>query len=261
MITIKNEKIAHIPFLHVANGERFNEALPLVIFLHGYTSAKEHNLHYAYLLAEQGFRVVLPDALYHGEREEESLTGKERDLYFWDIVVQGIKEVSLIKEELDKRGFIIDEKVGVAGTSMGAITTFGALSVYEWITAAVSLMGNPCYQRFASAQLAQLQQQNDSLPMEKLQQKVSKLASFDLSERPEILKQRPLLLWHGKKDDVVPYKYIAEFYNTIRPQYRGNEECLTFITDPLSAHKVTRGAVLETVAWFERHISHSRIEA
>ena len=42
----------------------------LSIFLHGFTSAKEHNLHYAYNLAKKGIRVLLPDAHLHGVREE-----------------------------------------------------------------------------------------------------------------------------------------------------------------------------------------------
>lgn len=71
MVIIQSEKIADIPVLHVVKEGKRQEKLPLIIFVHGFTSAKEHNLHFGYLLAEAGYRVVLPDALYHGEREQQ----------------------------------------------------------------------------------------------------------------------------------------------------------------------------------------------
>jgi len=89
MVIIQNEKIAGIPVLHVVKAEKQQEKLPLIMFVHGFTSAKEHNLHFGYLLAEAGYRVVLPDAIYHGEREQ-SLTNEKLQLAFWNIVVQTI---------------------------------------------------------------------------------------------------------------------------------------------------------------------------
>ena len=42
----------HSSFAYCKRGEK-EKALPLVFFIHGFTSAKEHNLHFAYLLAEK----------------------------------------------------------------------------------------------------------------------------------------------------------------------------------------------------------------
>lgn len=53
--------------MHLGEQTTFNQELPLIIFIHGFQSAKEHNLHYAYLLAEKGC-VLLPDVIHHGER-------------------------------------------------------------------------------------------------------------------------------------------------------------------------------------------------
>lgn len=58
MIQIENQTVSGIPFLHIVKEENRHRAVPLVIFIHGFTSAKEHNLHIAYLLAEKGFRAV-----------------------------------------------------------------------------------------------------------------------------------------------------------------------------------------------------------
>ena len=65
---IQREKWGNIPVLHMYN-ETMSETTSTVFFLHGHLSAKEHNLHYAYQLVKQGIRVILPDAIYHGERD------------------------------------------------------------------------------------------------------------------------------------------------------------------------------------------------
>lgn len=58
MILIDQQTVSGIPFLHIVKEENRDRPAPLVFFIHGFTSAKEHNLHFAYLLAEKGFRAV-----------------------------------------------------------------------------------------------------------------------------------------------------------------------------------------------------------
>ncbi|MBA2874897.1 alpha/beta fold hydrolase [Thermaerobacillus caldiproteolyticus] len=255
MVIIENEKIAQIPVLHVVKEEKKQEPLPLIIFVHGFTSAKEHNLHFGYLLAEAGYRVILPDVLYHGEREK-NLTEKQLQLSFWNIVVRTIAEIEQIKEELNRRHLIEADRIGVAGTSMGGIVTFGALATYSWIKAAVSLMGNPCYEAFFDAQIAMAKKMRISIPFtdEQLQKEKERLAKYDLSLHPEKLQGRPLMIWHGVRDQVVPYQYTYEFYEQIKPLYQGNEERVKGIFDDKAGHKVTREAFLETVKWFVQHV-------
>jgi len=52
-----------IPLLHVYDNS-MNEQSPIVIFLHGFQSAKEHNLHYAYQLVQKGIRVLCLMPIY-----------------------------------------------------------------------------------------------------------------------------------------------------------------------------------------------------
>ena len=154
MIIVEKETMVEIPTLHVVEADLKDLSdIPTVFFLHGFTSAKEHNLHVAYLLAEQGIRVILPDALHHGEREDDvSNNEKKLALSFWEIVLTSIGELSALKELLVESGRADRNRIGVIGTSMGAITTLGALSQYPWIQSAVSLMGTAYYQQFAKAQ-------------------------------------------------------------------------------------------------------------
>ncbi|MDP1136551.1 esterase, partial [Klebsiella pneumoniae] len=85
-------QLAGVPVLHVVKSEKQDARLPLIFFINGFTSAKEHNLHLGYLLAEAGYRAVLPDALFHGERDE-GLIERILQLSFWDIVVRTITEI------------------------------------------------------------------------------------------------------------------------------------------------------------------------
>src|SRR5690625_3496931 len=118
MIGIYKKETANIHYLVVVENTNEFKALPTIIYSHGFTSAKEHNLPLAYLLAEKGFRVILPDSKFHGEREHAS-SHLKRQLSFWDIVIQNIKELQIIKDKLDEEGLILEQKIGLAGTSIG----------------------------------------------------------------------------------------------------------------------------------------------
>jgi fermentation-respiration switch protein FrsA (DUF1100 family) len=251
MVLIIREHIADIPCLHVVKADQKNDMLPLVIFIHGFTSAKEHNLHFGYLLAEAGYRVILPDALYHGERPNH-LTEQQLNFSFWNIVLQTIDEIKQIKDELLQKNLIDEQRIGVSGTSMGGIVTFGALTQYPWIQTAVSLMGTPCYQAFFDLQLQFAKQKglHISFSDAELKEMRETLGRYDLSLQPEKLDGRPLLLWHGKHDDVVPYEHTYQFYQQIQSSY----DQLKFISDAQAGHKVTREAFLETVQWFIHHL-------
>jgi uncharacterized protein len=255
LVIIEKERIHTIPVLHLAKQEIHHKKLPFIIFIHGFTSAKEHNLHYAYLMAEKGFRVVLPDTIYHGEREkgygERKLMG-----YFWNIVISTIKEIAIIKEHLSERNLIDDRRIGLAGTSMGGIITLGALASYDWIHSGVSLMGNPAYVSYAKLQIETLKNHGMSIELseDEIKKTLENLEKYDLSLQMDKLAGRPLLFWHGAKDPVVPYQNAYEFYESVRTAYEHSKDKLSFILDERAEHKVSRKGVIQTAEWFERHL-------
>ncbi len=256
MILVDKSTIQTIPFLHLVKEENIDKKVPLCFFIHGFTSAKEHNLHYAYYLAEKGFRVILPDALEHGERS----TGKsEHQLgeVFWKIVLHTIHELPILKEHFEEKGLVVPNRIGVAGTSMGGIITLGALTQYQWISSAVSLMGNPTYVKFAQAQLGQVEALGYEIPFskEEVNSMLQELSHYDLSLQPEKLGGRPVMFWHGKRDKVVPFNLTREFYESILPYYEEQKDHLLFIEDEKADHKVSREGVLGLVEWFEKHLT------
>lgn len=257
MFTINHEVIAGVPMLHVGKQGLWGTKTPVVFFIHGFTSAKEHNLHYAYLLANEGFRVFLPEVYLHGERFNETICSQDK-IYvkFWDMVIQTIHELDEIRKELAAKDIIDEQRIGVAGLSMGGIITLGALKQYEWIKTAVSLMGCPAYEQYANALVSEIKSRDIKLPFsdEELAKKIEGLKHYDLSLEPDRLRNRPLLFWHGKADPVVPHDYAYQFYLNNKDRYKKHPERLKFLSDPNAAHKVTRNGVLETVNWFKRYL-------
>ena len=253
MIGIYTETIQTIPCLVVVDAEKKNEALPVITYFHGFTSAKEHNLPLAYLLAEKGFRVVLPDSMYHGEREPD-IPKLKKQVSFWNIVMQNVKELATIKSFFESKGLILEDRFGVAGTSMGGITTSAALSKYSWIKVAAILMGSPKITTYAKTLVESFKKVGD-LPVteEMIESLYEQLENYDLSKQPKKLNDRPLLFWHGESDSVVPFDHSYTFYDEVQMVYR-NKENIKFIKEPNQNHKVSRSAILETVKWFDKHL-------
>ncbi|KHF38437.1 esterase [Halalkalibacter okhensis] len=254
MITIKNETIAEVPALHVVKDlYQLEQDIPTIFFFHGFTSAKEHNLHVAYLLAEKGFRVILPDAMYHGERYDTS-SGVSRDLAFWEIILTSIHELGVMKGELVDRGMINGDKIGAIGTSMGAITMFGALTQYPWIQTAVSFMGTAYYEAFAHGLIHNAENRGLTIEEKMKEEVLRKIKPFDLSTQLDKLEGRPLFIWHGKDDQVVPYSLSEKLYEELLANYEDTPDKLQLLAEEKIGHKVSRSAVLKSVDWFIQHL-------
>ncbi|KGX92671.1 esterase [Pontibacillus halophilus JSM 076056 = DSM 19796] len=254
MIGIYKETLQHIPALIVVDAEKYNEALPVHTYFHGYTSCKENQLHLAYRLAEKGYRVVLPDSRYHGDRTE-NLSQQEVQVRFWQIVKENVSDLAIIKEELERRDLLLDGRIGVGGTSMGGITTAAALTQYDWIKASTILMGSPKLVRLAEEMVEGIRTQGIEIPLtdEQLQKEVDSLRPYDLSLNMDRLQERPIFFWHGDKDPVVPYDHSYQFYNDAIPSYR-NPESIRFLTEVGRDHKVSTFAITETAKWLEMHL-------
>ncbi|WLR42927.1 prolyl oligopeptidase family serine peptidase [Bacillus carboniphilus] len=243
-----------IPTLHIVKDENKDKPSPFVIFIHGFNSLKEKNLHYAYLLAEKGFRVALPESIYHGERSKD-MKEDELKMHFWNIVIHTIDEIEQVKDYFLSKKIIDETRIGLAGTSMGAIITFGALKKYSWIKVATSLMGYPCYKDLALHQLKYIETNiGISITKQQVERELSKLDDYDLGQSNEKLAGRPLLFWHGQLDDVVPHEGAYDFYQNVKPMYVNYPHRLSFISDPDEGHSVSNQGIMETVAWFVQHL-------
>jgi uncharacterized protein len=256
MISIHNGLIGDIPYLLAEKQENEGKPLPLMIFIHGYTSAKEHNLHFAYSLAEKGFRVILPDALHHGERISSNKP-KNLDFEFWNIVHQGIEDVGTIMEWANTKSLVSENQITVGGISMGAITTYGSLVKYPEISAACALMGTPAHEEFARWQINMIQKGGYSIPFSEtdLEQTYEHIRKFDLTQQSEKINSRPLFIWHSEADQVIPYQFAKPFVDS----FIGHNQNSVYMNDKTSGHKVSRPAYLNAVEWISQ-ITHAKKE-
>ncbi len=245
MIKIENIKISDIPTLYIykdPNGPAVES--PATIILHGITNGKEANLHYAYLLAEKGFKVFLPDASHHGERGV-AFTDKDRTYAIGEIILKSVAELALLKESIVGKYGVNEKEIYLGGISMGAITTFAAISQYSWIKAAFSMMGDPALVAFAKARVAELdeavQKQFSVAGIER------SLQPYDLSLEPEKLAERPLFIWHGDADTVVPMDSEIDFANQVKAAHPKQE--IKIVIEKNRGHKVNRYGILALVDW------------
>ncbi|KRL04215.1 alpha/beta fold hydrolase [Liquorilactobacillus oeni] len=251
MITVISKKIKNIPVLELVQSEKSDLALPLVFFYHGWTSCKEQVLTQGYEIAKKGFRVILPEALYHGERQVDGPAEKHK-LEFWEIVANSVREFPVIIKEYKNKFGIKDDKVGVSGLSMGGITTCALLCVYPQISAAVCLMGSPRPVAFARELLQRIPGVQDADP-EYVEKQLEQLKIIDLSENPQRIAGRPVHFWHGTADKMVPYLPTKEFYDEIAAH--SYAENVTFTSTRGGIHKVPYTITVEMANKFAEYFA------
>ncbi len=248
MIEIIAKQIEGLPVLEVVARKYRTQSLPLIVFYHGWTGCKERVLTEGYELAKRGFRVVLPDAKFHGQRQSGPVTGHRQE--FWQIVASSVKELPLLVDYYRQTSGIKDDLVGVSGLSMGAITTCALLTVYDWIKAGVSLMGSPCPTAFARQLLEELPGLAD-IPASFVEQQLAQLELIDLSKHPERIAGRPVHFWHDTADQMVPYAPDKAFFDSIQGKdYARNT---SFTTTTGQGHKVNYATAVEMAEKFEEY--------
>ncbi|HLR60126.1 MAG TPA: prolyl oligopeptidase family serine peptidase [Pseudogracilibacillus sp.] len=252
MITIENKEIANIKSLIIEADKNKGKPLPTVIFYHGFQSAKENNLTLAFLLAKENYRIILPDALYHGERSE-NLTSDELSLAFWEIISANITELEEIKKELYNKSLILDNRIGVSGTSMGGVTSASLIKQYDWIKTGAILMGSPNLVDFGEELITEYNKTSkNEISVSEKEKVLNELKPFDLSKDIKAVNNRPLLFWHGVKDNVVPIEHSEKFVAKLKESSYTSE--VKMLKEAERGHHLSRYSILETVKWFVKHL-------
>ncbi|KRM89097.1 alpha/beta fold hydrolase [Liquorilactobacillus vini] len=249
MINVVQKAVKGIPLLELTRAELANESLPLVFFYHGWTGCKEKVLTQGYELAKKNFRVILPDALYHGQRQVNG-PADGHFLEFWQIVANSVKEFPILVKAYQDQVGIARQQIGVSGLSMGGITTCALLKVYPQITAAVCLMGSPCPVAFARQLIAKLPGM-DQLDPKYVDAQLEQLAIIDLSREPQKIAGRPVHFWHGTADEMVPYQPTKDFYERIKDHSYATK--VTFTTTQNAKHKVSYATTVEMAQKFQKY--------
>lgn len=242
------------PALMAAPAAAGDAALPIVVVYHGFTRSKELDSHLAVALAQAGLRAVMPEADGHGERHDGDDAARVRR--FWSIVRSSIDELPALRADLRLRGLLAldpqgQDRLGVAGLSMGGFIALGCLALHTGLHAGVSWMGSGHYLDLARTLYPPLGRY-DAATAAAHEAAMAPLAALDPCRSLHQLGATPLLLWHGVRDEIVPFTESARLHaEMVRQGVAGR---LQFVADPLATHKLNVPAVAAGVDFLKGHL-------
>ncbi|BES86107.1 esterase [Pectobacterium araliae] len=251
MVEMSLDKLGSgIDVIHAVPAGRRAQPLPTIFFFHGYCSSKEVYSYFGYALAQAGFRVILPDAAMHGARYDGN--DAQRLRHFWDILQSNIEELPEYVAEYRQRGLIDGERVGVCGASLGGMSALGCMARYPWITAVAAFMGSGYFSTLSSALFPPVPADGEEHRAELLAL-ATQLADYDVTTRLEALSNRPLLVWHGEADDVVPAAESARLHQALKQQ--NLDRNLTYVVEKGVGHRITPTALQAGETFFSHYLT------
>lgn len=240
MIELEIRRLGDREIVHAFPSGKGEKALPVVVFYHGFTSSKLVYSYFAVALAQAGFRVVMPDAPDHGARftgDEQARLGQ-----FWQILHGSLTEFTGLRDALYQAGLVADDRLAVAGASMGGMTALGIMTRHPEVKSVACLMGSGYFTSLSKT----LFPPHESAEIEAL------LADWEVARALPRVADRPLLLWHGDADDVVPPGETFRLQQAL--QHEGLDGNLTCLWEAGVRHRITPTALDATVDFFLQHL-------
>ncbi|MDP9770192.1 esterase [Kosakonia cowanii] len=249
MIEIQTDHFAGNEALHAFPAGKGQQPLPCVVFYHGFTSSKLVYSYFAVALAQAGFRVIMPDAPDHGARFSGNAERRLRQ--FWQILQGNLEEFAALRDALHQRNLIEDNRLAVGGASMGGMTALGIMTRHPEVRCVASLMGSGYFTSLARTLFPPLEFTN-AAQQETFDAILAPLAKWEVTDQLERVADRPLLLWHGEADDVVPAAESFRLQQALADEQR--DARLTTLWEAGVAHRITPQALEATVGFFSRHL-------
>ncbi|MGY5366077.1 esterase [Enterobacter oligotrophicus] len=240
MIELETRRLGTHEIIHAFPAGKDAQPLPVVVFYHGFTSSKLVYSYFAVALAQAGFRVVMPDAPDHGARfsgDEHARLGQ-----FWQILHGNLTEFAGLRDALYEAGLVADGRLAVAGASMGGMTALGIMARHPEVRSVACLMGSGYFSSLSQT----------LFPPQEPKDIDAVLAEWDITHVLPHLANRPLLLWHGEADDVVPAVETFRLQQAL--QHEGLDGNLTCLWEAGVRHRITPTALEATVEFFRQHL-------
>ncbi len=248
-VSLDAEVVGGLPLLHAAPEALRHLPLPTVFLYHGFTSSKELYSYLAFMLAQAGFRVIVPEALLHGSRFDGDENGRTRR--FWDILKSSIDELPQLHTHYVQGGLVDAGRVGVMGASMGGYTALACLVRYPWLRLACSFMGSAYFRDSSRHLYPPLGEVNAGNAAEH-ERRMHSLAAYEPSAQLDKLGNRPLMLWHGGQDDRVPFSESERLMADLTA--RDLAQQVQFIPEAPAGHKISVAAAEAGVAFFAKNL-------
>lgn len=204
-VKIESNCYEEIPYLCVTP-KNMDGGLPTIIYYHGWHSSKEFKRFEAMMISSFGYRVIVPDALYHGERGSIDYDDPESlDRYLWEIIANSVTESDRFFAHLQNNYGIEDDQIVVMGSSMGAMTAAGVFAKHQKIRGVATISGANAWSRAIEQGV-----------MPKAGAYAELVEKFDLLEHKERIGKRPVLILHGVDDKPLPVDLQREFLKAVK---------------------------------------------
>lgn len=237
---------------HLAFGSREVPALlvcpdvpgryPGVIIQHGYAAAKEDIIPLALYLATYGLVSLLPDAWEHGERlPEQGRSWKTEDSadYFLDVARETAADLHDALTLMAEREDVLPDKLLVGGFSMGAMTALLAGTEDPRVAGVVSIAGASLCDLLGSTRFGAGEPDEAHKAWARKHDAAAHIAN---------LAPKPLLLSHGRIDDMVPVAAAQRLYDAACPLYAAHPEQLALMLYD-QTHTVSEPQLRDAVNW------------
>lgn len=222
-----------------------------IVFYHGWSSCKENQIFRANIFASYGYRVILPDAAFHGERNTEDLDYEDLDIarkYMLETIMHNIEEAPAIFKYIDEN---FGGEIAVGGHSMGAITAGGLYNFKKDLKMAFVFNGMNDWGYLVEAI-------NSGKDKGKLSYNELRINDFFLDMNPmegaENFKDRPIVLFNGEDDNVVDPKGQENFAKKLEEVYT-NKDLIGYQTFEKTSHQLTT-QMLEAAIIFSKETAN-----
>ena len=126
---------------------------------------------------------------------------------------------------------------------MGGMTALGIMARYPQVSCVACLMGSGYFISLGKSLFPP-----QVLDLESL----NKLADYDISHQLEKAGNRPLMLWHGEEDDVVPAAETWRLQQALIE--KGLDKQLLCLREPGVKHRITPSALEATSRFFSEYL-------
>ena len=120
-------------------------------------------------------------------------------------------EFGAIIQHFKRLGLVLDDRIGVGGTSMGGFTSSALLTHHPEIKVASCMMGSPTPIQYRERLIEHASRSFNRFLPDDLRDLTAWVDRYDLSTQVDSLAGRPFFIWHGERDWRVPYDQTVGF--------------------------------------------------
>lgn len=211
----------------------------VVLLYHGWVSNVNDYFFFASLIASWGYKVIVPELPYHGERGNlDYFNPLVLQEYFWNVVLQGVMEADTIVSDLSKTA----SSIGIIGHSTGGFIAAGTFSKNFRLKASIIINGSCAW-----VKCEELFREKDGRNPMSFNERIS-LQEHDPASHINFDGKRALLLLHGKADNTIPIESQRYFMDVMSP-YNILSDDLQLVEYPNVNHHITLGMLEKSMEW------------